>query len=66
VLLVSSVLVVGSFVGLSFAFGFGIEYRFEVAAIAIVCLTLTIVGALLAFVFAGPKSPSTRHEAGAV
>jgi phosphate/sulfate permease len=50
VLLASSALVVGSFAGLSFAFGFGIEYRYEVAAIALVWLTLTIVGGLLAFV----------------
>jgi len=59
------VLVVGSFVGLSFAFGFGIEYRYEVAAIAIVWLTLTIVGALLAFVFAKPESQGTARQSSA-
>ena len=62
VLLVSSVLVAGSFVGLSFAFGFGVEYRYEVAAIAFVWLTLTIVGGLLAFVFARPESQGTARQ----
>lgn len=62
VLLASSALVVGSFAGLSFAFGFGIEYRYEVAAIAIVWLTLTIVGGLLAFVFARPESQQAARQ----
>lgn len=57
VLLASAALVVSAFVGLSFAFGFGVEYRFEVAAIMFVWLTLTVVGVLLTFVFAtsGPR-----------
>lgn len=52
VLLGSSGLLAASFVGMSVAFGFGIEYRFEVAAITIVWLTLAAAGTMLAFVFA--------------
>jgi hypothetical protein len=52
VLLTSFALVAGSFIGLSVAFGFGVEYRFEVAAITIIWLTLALVGVMLAFVFA--------------
>jgi hypothetical protein len=53
VLLVSSALLIVAFVGLSAHFGVHIEYRFEVAAIAIVWLTLLVAGVLLALVFAG-------------
>ena len=56
VLLVSSALVVASFIGLSAVFGLGIEYRFEVAAITIVWLTLSVVGVMLAFLFARLES----------
>jgi len=42
---------VAAFVGMSWYFGFGLEYRFEVTAITIGWLTLTISGSLLAFVF---------------
>ena len=52
VLLTSFAVVAGSFMGLSVAFGFGVEYRFEVAAIAIIWLTLVVAGVMLAFVFA--------------
>ena len=41
-----------AFVGLSAHFGLHIQYRFEVAAIAIVWLTLLVAGVLLALVFA--------------
>jgi len=58
VLLVSSALVIVSFAGLSLAFGLGVEYRFEVAAITIVWLTLTVVGVMLAFVFARSRPRS--------
>ncbi len=51
-LLTSFALVSGSFIGLSVAFGFGVEYRFEVAAITIIWLTLAVVGVMFAFVFA--------------
>jgi hypothetical protein len=51
VYLVSSALMVAAFVGMSWYFGFGLEYRFEVTAITIGWLTLTISGSLLAFVF---------------
>jgi hypothetical protein len=51
VYLVSSALMVASFVGMSWYFGFGLEYRFEVAAITIGWLTLTVSGVLLALVF---------------
>ena len=51
VYLVSSTLMVATFVGMSWYFGFGLEYRFEVTAIAIGWLTLMISGVLLAFVF---------------
>jgi len=51
---VSSALMVAAFVGMSWYFGFGLEYRFEVAAISIGWLTLTISGVLLAFVFRRP------------
>jgi hypothetical protein len=51
VLLVSSALLIVAFVGLSAHFGLHIEYRFEVAAIAIVWLTLLVGGVLLALVF---------------
>ena len=57
VLLGSSILLIGSFVGMSAVFGLGIEYRFEVAAITIVWLTLTVVGVMFAFLFARPESP---------
>jgi hypothetical protein len=52
VLLASSILLVGSFVGMSALFGLGIEYRFEVAAITIVWLTLAVVGGMFVFLFA--------------
>lgn len=52
VLLTSSGLVVASFVGLSLAFGLSVEYRFEVAGIMIVWLTLLVAGLILTFVFA--------------
>ena len=58
VLLVSSALVVVAFVGLSALFGLGIEYRFEVAAITIVWLTLSVVGVMFAFLFARSESGS--------
>ncbi len=48
---VSAVLLVTAFVGLSWYFGLGIEYRFEVAAISITWLTLTVTGLLLALAF---------------
>jgi hypothetical protein len=51
VLLVSSALVIVAFVGLSAQFGLHIEYRFEVAAIAIVWLTLLVTAVLVALVF---------------
>jgi hypothetical protein len=51
VLLVSLALLIVAFVGLSAHFGLHIEYRFEVAAIAIVWLTLLVGGVLLALVF---------------
>ena len=51
VYVVSSTLMVATFVGMSWYFGFGLEYRFEVTAIAIGWLTLMISGVLLAFVF---------------
>jgi hypothetical protein len=59
VLLMASALVVASFVGMSVLFGLSLEYRFEVAVIAILWLTLLVVGVLLAFVF----SRSARTEA---
>jgi hypothetical protein len=52
ILLGSSILLAGSFIGMSSFYGFGIEYRFEVAAITIVWLTLAVVGAMFAFLFA--------------
>ena len=52
VLLGSSILLVGSFIGMSAVFSLVIEYRFEVAAITIVWLTLAVVGAMFAFLFA--------------
>lgn len=51
VFLVSSMLMVAAFVGMSWYFGFGLEYRFEVTAIAIGWLTLMTSGLLLAFLF---------------
>jgi len=51
VYLVSAGLMVVAFVGMSWYFGFGLEYRFEVAAITIGWLTLTVSGVLLALVF---------------
>jgi hypothetical protein len=54
VYLASSALMVAAFVGMSWYFGFGLEYRFEVAAITIGWLTLTLSGSLLAFVFHSP------------
>jgi hypothetical protein len=57
VYLVSSALMVVAFVGMSWYFGFGLEYRFEVTAITIGWLTLTISGSLLALVFR-----RSRHE----
>ena len=56
VLLASSALLVASFIGLSAVFGLGIQYRFEVAAITIVWLTLSVVGVMFAFLFARLKS----------
>jgi len=52
VLLGSSALLLASFAGLSPAFGMGVEYRFEVAAITIVWLTLAVAGVMFAFLFA--------------
>jgi len=49
--LVSAGWMVVAFVGMSWYFGFGLEYRFEVAAITIGWLTLTVSGVLLALVF---------------
>ncbi len=57
VLLGSSAILVATFIGLSAAYGMSIEYRFEVAAITIVWLTLAMVGVLFASLFA-------REEAG--
>jgi hypothetical protein len=51
VLLTSSALVVASFIGMSALFGLNLEYRFEVTVIAILWLTLLIVGVMLALVF---------------
>jgi hypothetical protein len=51
VCLVSSALMVAAFVGMSWHFGFGLEYRFEVTAITIGWLTLSVSGGLLAFAF---------------
>ncbi len=51
VYLASSALIVATFVGMSSYLGFGVEYRFEVTAISLGWLTLTISGVLLAFVF---------------
>jgi hypothetical protein len=51
VYLVSSAMMVAAFVGMSSYFGFGLEYRFEVTAISIGWLALTISSVLLAFVF---------------
>lgn len=75
VYLASSALMVAAFVGMSLYFGFGLEYRFEVTAITLGWLTLTITGALLAFVFrrgarhepwrAGGR-PCARHAGGPV
>jgi hypothetical protein len=56
VLFGSSILLIGSFIGMSAVFGLGIEYRFEVAAITIVWLSLAMVGAMFAFLFARPES----------
>ncbi len=56
-LLGSSAILVATFIGLSAALGMSVEYRFEVAAIAIVWLTLAMVGVLFASLFA-------REEAG--
>jgi len=56
VLLGSSILLVGSFIGMSAVFGLGIEYRFEVAAIMIVWLTLSAVGTMFAVLFARPET----------
>jgi len=52
VLLASSILLFASFIGLSAVFGLGVEYRFEVAAITIVWLTLAVAGVMFAFLFA--------------
>jgi hypothetical protein len=51
VFLVSSALIVATFVGMSAFFGFELEYRFEVTAIMFGWLTLMVAGALLALVF---------------
>lgn len=53
VLFLAASLTVLSFAGLSAYFGFDIGYRFEVASIAIVWITLAVVGVMLAFVFRG-------------
>jgi hypothetical protein len=60
VLVGSSSLVAASLAGLSVAFGMGIEYRFEVAAITIVWLTLVVVGLMLMFVFARHETSQTH------
>jgi hypothetical protein len=62
VYLVSSVLMVAAFVGMSWYFGFGLEYRFEVTAISVGWLTLMVSGLLLAFVF---RRPATDASSGA-
>jgi hypothetical protein len=54
VYLVSAGLIVAAFVGMSWYFGLGIEYRFEVAAIALGWLTLTVSGVLLALAYRRP------------
>jgi hypothetical protein len=62
VLLVASALVVASFVGMSVLFGLSIEYRFEVTVIAILWLTLAVVGVLLAFAFSRQAPERTLGE----
>ncbi len=52
VLLIAGALALLALGGMSAAFGLGIEYRFEVAVITIVWLTLATTGALLAWAFA--------------
>lgn len=56
VLLGASAVSILGFVGMSAAFGLGIEYRYEVAAITVVWLTLGVAGALLARAFARPRT----------
>jgi hypothetical protein len=64
VYLISSALMVATFVGMSWYFGFGLEYRFEVTAISIGWLTLMVSGSLLVFVFRRPPSqPSNGGDA---
>jgi hypothetical protein len=62
VYLVSSALMVAAFVGMSWCFGFGLEYRFEVTAITIGWLSLTISGLLMAFVFRRSVHERRRGE----
>lgn len=50
-LVTSALLIAASFVGLSYAFGFELEYRYEVAAISLAWLTLIGCGSLLAVAF---------------
>ncbi len=57
VFLIASVLLVGTFVGMSLYFGLGLEYRFEVSAISITWLTLIVSGAMLAKLFYRPNRP---------